>query len=107
MNAFNINTGLGPIRDYKILRGNTSVMGINSVRVLQRFSIRRPTNLKTFRVKDFGFVSTEHKREISPLRAHSRSTLGSRHRRRLTAFHSRYMRYRTHPAEARFMKGAS
>lgn len=46
-NAFNVSNGLGMVRDYKVLRGTSSGMGIESTRVLQKFVVRRPNNYKT------------------------------------------------------------
>lgn len=62
LNTFNIKNGLGLARDYKILRGTTSVMGINSVRVLSRFVARRPVNYKTSSWIDLNIFSVRFAR---------------------------------------------
>jgi heme/copper-type cytochrome/quinol oxidase subunit 1 len=62
LNTFNVKNGLGLARDYKILRGTTSTMGINSVRVLSRFAARRPVNYKTSSWIDLNIFSVRFAR---------------------------------------------
>ncbi len=65
MNIFNIQNDLGLVRDYKILRGTTSLMGINSSRVAQRFIIKRPANYKTSSWLDLSIFSVRFARRRS------------------------------------------
>lgn len=65
LNIFNIQNDLGLVRDYKILRGTTSLMGINSSRVAQRFIIKRPANYKTSSWLDLSIFSVRFARRRS------------------------------------------
>lgn len=65
LNAFNISNGLGLARDYKVLRGTTSGMGINSVRVLQQFIVKRPSNYKNSSWLDLNIFSVRFARRRS------------------------------------------
>lgn len=65
LNAFNVKTDLGLARDYKILRGTTSGVGISSVRVLQHFVVKRPLNYKTTSWLDLDIFSVRFARRRS------------------------------------------
>lgn len=65
---FNINSGLGLVEDYKLLRGTTVNSVNNSVRVYQNFQIKRPLNYKTSSWVDAGPVSVRFARRALAFR---------------------------------------
>lgn len=75
LNSFNVRNELGFVRDYKLLRGTTSGMGINSTRVLHHFAVKRPVNYKTSSWLDLDIFSVRFARRRSSF---NRSLYGSR-----------------------------
>jgi hypothetical protein len=75
LNIFNVSSDLGLVRDYKVLRGTTSSMGINSTRVLHRFIVKRPVNYKTSSWLDLDIFSVRFARRRNSF---NRGLYGSR-----------------------------